>query len=308
MKEQTVICAAQFLALALIRTVKENYKVFIEYMEGILANNIPSKFSNSRHNLPWMNRNLKTGQKEGWTFWESGEVWHGRGGARYLDIEQVVGHELRDAEGVCVNGILQGGLESGNNGPFWRCVGPRGKKSNINVITDSLSKDEILNSQFKSVFTPQSGNTFPQLPGTQCPKIKPLHISENSVFMLLGRIDVSKSSGPVKLPGRLLQGVAKEITPVVHYIFTQLLCTGKLPPEWTQANVAHILNKYSKLQTVNYRPVSLTCTTYKLFEHIICKHILPHIEDHKILTDLQYGFRSGRSCETQFVTTFQDLA
>ena len=69
-------------------------------------------------------------------------------------------------------------------------------KSNDNVITDSLSKAEILNSQFKSVFTPQSGNTFLQLPGTQFPKIKPLHISENGVFMLLDRIDVSKSSGP----------------------------------------------------------------------------------------------------------------
>ena len=64
----------------------------------------------------------------------------------------------------------------------------------------------------------------------------------------------------------------------------------------------------SKLQAVNYRPVSLTCITCKLFEHILCKHILAHLEDHQILTDLQHGFRSGRSCETQLVTTFQDLA
>ena len=96
-------------------------------------------------------------------------------------------------------------------------------KSNGNVITDNLSKAEILNSQFKSVFTPQSGNTFPQLPGTQFPKIKPLHIYENGVFMLLDRIDLSKSSGPDTLPGRLLQSLAKEITPIVHFIFTQSL-------------------------------------------------------------------------------------
>ena len=142
-----------------------------------------------------------------------------------------------------------------------------------------------------------------------CPKIKPLHISENGVFMLLDRIDVSKSSGPDKLPRRLLQSLTKEITrTVIHYIFTQSLCTGVLPTEWTQANVASILKKGSKLQAMNYRPVSLTCITCKLFEHIICKHILAHLEDHKILTDLQHGFRSGRSCETQLVTTFQDLA
>ena len=147
--------------------------------------------------------------------------------ARYLDIEQMVNHELRDAERVYVNGILQNGIESGNNKPFWKYVksqkqetfGISALKSNGNVITDSLSKSEILNSQFTSVFTPQSGNTFPQLPGTQFPTIKPLHISENGVFMLLDRIDVSKSSGPDKLPGRLLQSLAKEITPVVHLIY-----------------------------------------------------------------------------------------
>ena len=94
----------------------------------------------------------------------------------------------------------------------------------------------------------------------------------------------------------------------VLFILTQSLCTGELPTEWTQANVAPIFKKGSKLQEVNYRPVSLTCITCKLFEHIICKHILAHLEDHKILTDLQHGFRSGRSCETRLVTTFQDLA
>ena len=56
--------------------------------------------------------------------------------------------------------------------------------------------------KFKSVITPHSGNEFPQLPGAQSPKIKPLNIYKNCVFMLLDRIGVSKSSGPDKLPGR----------------------------------------------------------------------------------------------------------
>ena len=183
----------------------------------------------------------------------------------------MVKRELRDAARVYVNGILQNGIESGNNKPFWKYVksqkqetfGISALKSKGNVIIDSLSK-------------------------SQFPKIKPIHISENGVIMLLDRTHVSKSSGPDKLPGRLLQSLAKEITPVVHFTFTQSLCTGKLPTEWTQANVAPILKKGSKLQTVNYRPVSLTC---KLFEYIICKHILAHLEDHKILPYIQMSLR-----------------
>ena len=59
---------------------------------------------------------------------------------------------------------------------------------------------------------------FPSCRVLNAPKIKPLHIFENGVFMLLDRIDVSKSSGPDKLLGRLLQCLAKEITSVVHYM------------------------------------------------------------------------------------------
>ena len=67
--------------------------------------------------------------------------------ARYLDIEQIVKRELRDAEWVYVNGILQNGLESGNNKLFWKYVrfqkqeafGISLLKSNGNVITDRLT-------------------------------------------------------------------------------------------------------------------------------------------------------------------------
>ena len=84
-------------------------------------------------------------------------------------------------------------------------------------------------------------------------------------MLLLDRIDYQSH---LVIPGRLLQSLAKEITTIVHFIFTQSLCTGELPTEWTQANVAHIPRKGSKLQAVNYRPLSLTCITCKLFEHI----------------------------------------
>ena len=122
-------------------------------MEGILAVNIPSKLSNSRHNLPWMNINLKRLiRKKGRRFKKAKKSGMDEDRARYLDIEQMVKRELRDAERVYVNGILQNGIESGNNKPFWKYVksqkqesfGISALKSNGNVITDSLSKAEIL--------------------------------------------------------------------------------------------------------------------------------------------------------------------
>ena len=100
---------------------------------------------------------------------------------------------------------------------------------------------------------------------------------------------------------------APELAPIVHAIFTQSLDTGELPRGWSLANVAPIFKKSNRVLAENYRPVSLTCITCKLLEHIVCRHILDHVEDHKILTNLQHGFRSGRSCETQLITTTHDL-
>ena len=57
----------------------------------------------------------------------------------------------------------------------------------------------------------------------------------------------------------------------------------------------------------NYRPVSLISVSCKLLEHIICKHMLNHLEKNKILTNLNHGFRSGYSCETQLLVTLDEL-
>ena len=103
--------------------MKENYTVFIEYMEGILAINIPSKLLNSRHNLLWMNRNLKRLiRKKGRRFKKAKLSGMDEDRTRYLDIKQMVKRELWDVERVYVNGILLNGLESGINKPFGKYV------------------------------------------------------------------------------------------------------------------------------------------------------------------------------------------
>ena len=97
----------------------------------------------------------------------------------------------------------------------------------------------------------------------------------------------------------MLDMLAPELAPIVHAIFTQSLDTVKLPRDWSLTNVTPIFKKGNRVLVENYRPVTLTCITCKLFEHIVCRHILDHVKDHKILTNLQHGFRSGRSCETR---------
>jgi hypothetical protein len=68
-----------------------------------------------------------------------------------------------------------------------------------------------------------------------------------------------------------------------------------------------VYKKGDKHAAENYRPVSLTSAPGKLLEHIIWKHIVKHLERHRILTSLNHGFRSGYSCETQLLVTLHDF-
>ena len=60
--------------------------------------------------------------------------------ATFLDIEQIVKRELRDAERVYVNGTLQNGLESGKNKPFWKYVkSPKQETFGISALKSNVA-------------------------------------------------------------------------------------------------------------------------------------------------------------------------
>ena len=124
---------------------------------------------------------------------------------------------------------------------------------------------------------------------------------------LLQDIKTEKATGPDSIPNLVLKECAKEISPAITSIFQASLETGKLPTDWTNANISPIYKKGDKHTAENYRPVSLTSVTCKILEHIICSHLLKHTDKHRILSPLNHGFRAGHSCETQLLTTLEDF-
>ena len=125
--------------------------------------------------------------------------------------------------------------------------------------------------------------------------------------MLLQGLDPSKASGPDQIPCRLLKELSKEIAPVFTCFFRQSVSTGTLPQIWKAAWITPVFKKGSRNLPENYKPVSLTCVSCKLLEHIICTHIHTHLDAHGILTPFNHGFRSKHSCESQLTITTHDL-
>ena len=65
--------------------------------------------------------------------------------------------------------------------------------------------------------------------------------------------------------------------------------------------------KGNKHMASNYRPISLTSVCCKTLKHIICKHMLDHVEYNKIVSLLQHGFCNGHSCEIQLILAMHDI-
>ena len=122
------------------------------------------------------------------------------------------------------------------------------------------------------------------------------------------KFDQTKATGPDELPARILKETAKEIAGVLSVIFQQSYEEGTVPSDWLTARISAIYKKGDKANPPNYRPVSLTCITCTIMEHIVCSQIGRHLDHNNILHPNQHGFRKGLSCETQIVDTIHELA
>ena len=102
----------------------------------------------------------------------------------------------------------------------------------------------------------------------------------------------------------------KHLGPKAHkWLLTMLnICfmENKIPTIWRQSKIITILKPWKDSSIPkNYRPISLLCHTYKLYERMILNRIAPAIEQHLIKE--QAGFRSGKSCTSQLINLTQHI-
>ncbi len=102
----------------------------------------------------------------------------------------------------------------------------------------------------------------------------------------------------------------KNLGPESHkWLLTMLnkcFMENKIPKIWRQSRIIAIL-KPGKDSAIpkNYRPISLLCHTYKLYERLILNRIAPTVERHLIKE--QAGFRPGKSCTSQLLNLTQHI-
>ena len=199
---------------------------------------------------------------------------------------------VRQAHCTYVNSVLNSSLESGNTKPFWSYVkskrndniGVSGLKKGGILYQESSDKANILNEQLKSVFTKENPNEkVPEINSEKFPSINSIKVDISGMEKLLKNLETKKASGPDQLSNIVLKECYNELAPIISHLFQLSLDNGTLPEDWRNENISPTFKKGDRHTAANYRPVSLTCVFCKMLEHIICRHIMGHLEQYNIL-------------------------
>ena len=86
-------------------------------------------------------------------------------------------------------------------------------------------------------------------------------------------------------------------------LFNQSLKSGRVPQLWKEARVTPIPKVSMPKAPDNYRPISLLSLLSKILEKHVCTFIGNYLDDNCLLSDNQWGFRTGRSTVSALLST-----
>ena len=276
---------------------------------------VPTKFTSTRFSQPWINGNIKAlSRRKKRAFKQARRSKKQKDWIKYKNLKKSMQRECRSTYHTFISDMLND--EDGKPKRFWsyikstRCdnsgVAPLLKDGILQC--EASTKANLLNDQFASVFTHENTSNLPDLGNILHPRVPDFTFDQEGIRKLLAKLKPHTASGPDNLPAHLLKEAADELAPILCLLFNATLHQGKIPQDWKSAYITPIFKKGDKHRPENYRPISLTSIICKTAEHIIHSQIIRHLDTQNLLTDCQFGFRRGRSCESQLLVTIQDLA
>ena len=93
-----------------------------------------------------------------------------------------------------------------------------------------------------------------------------------------------------------------KFTNTLAKIITSSFQDGIFPQPLKLARVVPIFKSGSRGDVSNYRPISLLDSFSKVYEKLMHNRVVDFMESNQSFHELQYGFRSGRSCEHALLT------
>lgn len=172
-----------------------------------------------------------------------------------------------------------------------------------------LPSPNALNSFFAEMVSDTSvSHEIPLGPANESYFVSFKKVTADRVEKMLENLNLNKAAGSDEILPIFLRGCADMLAPSLAHLFNESLISGIVPSGFKEANVTPIL-KSTKLDATcpsSYRGISLLPIISKLLEKIVEEELSAFLEEENIFSDLQFGFRRGRSAEDLLVKAVSD--
>jgi len=128
-------------------------------------------------------------------------------------------------------------------------------------------------------------------------------ITIEGVRQRLSRLNKDKAVGGDGIHPAILKNCAKSLSRPLFFIFAKTIVSKEVLRDWKNANITPIFKRGSKLEAVNYRPVSLTSVVCKVMEGIIRDVLMKYLISNNLISKEQHGFVPKRCCTTNLLET-----
>ena len=119
----------------------------------------------------------------------------------------------------------------------------------------------------------------------------------DEVEEIIKKLDIKKAADIYGISTKVVKDGGFVMVEIITLLFNLSISQGKFPDALKNAKVIPIHKDDSRLETSNYRPISLLPTLSKIFEKLMYARLIGFFSKHNILYENQFGFQSNMSTE-----------
>ena len=134
-----------------------------------------------------------------------------------------------------------------------------------------------------------------------------ISFSEDDIIHACSELKSDSAAGADGIPAKLLKLCRKELAKPLYILWRASLDKGSIPSDLLLVLICPVHKGGSRGVPKNYRPVALTSHIVKVFERVVRKSLVDHLEKNGYFPDGQHGFRALRSTLTQLLSFWDSI-
>ena len=125
-------------------------------------------------------------------------------------------------------------------------------------------------------------------------------MTRKELYSVIDSLDDNEEAGPGEISIRLIKSCKLAIEVHLQFALNECIKEKIFPTKMKLAYVTPFFKKGDKLDSTNYRPISVTPSFAKIFERLLLTQMMEFIDKHKIINKEQFGFQK-KKCATDAV-------